>query len=368
MKFTVNPQLLHEALSEVAKATGNAKTFPVLGGIKIEAEPGKLRLTATDLEITISRAIAAEVAEGGAGVVPAKQCADVVSRLVTLDSLSLAWDTAKTSVRLTWPRGKAQFAGFAAADFPDAVQAIGEPVITLPAQRWRDILRRTVFATADDKTRPYLTGVSLVLTGGILTATATDAVRIAHLRREIPATAIPYNVILSAAGIKALLAILPDGAEPANLYDSANSVIFVCGDRMVAMRKLDGQYPDIMRLVPQQYEVRAIANRRNLLEAITRAVVAAPKDRAIKLEITMGALTVSAANDADAADDAVDADTPGLAEPFVIGFNAAYITEALRVMNQDDVTLQFAGARNPACILDGGDEAFQYIALPLIQY
>ncbi len=374
MKFSVKPDVFNEAISEAVKGAASKSTFPVLQGLLIASDGREVTLTGTDLEVCVQRSFEPEVAEPGKAVLPAKLLQAMVGRLKGNEPVTLAWDDAKSIGTLTHGRHRSRLHGYPPVQYPTIPEAQGEPVLTLPAQRWRDILNRAVIAAADDdKSRPYLNGVHLALLPAegrsVLTATATDSARIAHIRQDGPAASRPYEVIIPQTAIGLLTALLPDNADPVSMYEADKQVMWVCGDRAILSRTLDGQYPDLMRLVPQQFAVSIRADRRALLECIQR-VVPVTKGSAVKWTINSDPeplLSLDASGpEIGEAHDAMPVEVEAMDEPLVISFNARYMIEGLKSMSEDEVTLQFSGARNPARILDGGDESCQYVTLPLI--
>lgn len=367
MKIIVAQETLAEALSTVSKAVSAKNTIPVLSGIFLQAREDTLFLRATDLELAMESSAKVQVVQEGTIVLPARYLTDLVRR-IPFGDIELSVDTRNYTATLRWQKSQYLIHGFPAEQFPHIPDPDAASTFTVSQPLLRDVLRQTAFAAAHDETRPYLTGVHITLRGEELSAVATDSVRIAHSRTRVQNSGgVAAQAIVPGRSLTELARVLSgEPADNVQISVSANQVFFDLGNLRVISRLLEGQYPDVMRLIPQQYSAKARIAKDQFLEAIERASLIS-KDSAIKLGISQGLLTITANTpEVGQVYEEVPIDLQG--DPLEIGFNARFLMEGLRVLDDQEFLFEFSGNRNPSRVSPAGSGGFLYVVLPLITY
>lgn len=362
MKLKVGQGVLAAALSVVARAVAHKQTLPVLGGVYLQAENGALVMRATDLSLQIEHRIPAQVEQPGCTVLPAKYMTELVKRLPFGD---LGIEVAENEVA-TIRAGKSKYSihGFPAKDFPDPAAPDGDG-ITIGQGVLRDIIRKTAFAVGSDETRPYLTGVHFQISSGKLMALSTDSIRIAHANVGMNREAPEVDVIVPGRSLSEISRLLADDESEATICINHQAFLVDVGETKVASRLLEGQFPDVMRLVPQQYAGTVRFSKQPFAEACSRAAVIG-RNGAVKLAIAAEHIAITA-NEAEVGN--VYEEIPATADEgarIEIGFRAELLTEGLKVVPSDDVLLELSGNRGPARIRPVEDNGFVYVVLPLI--
>lgn len=367
MKVLVPQELLAEGLSTVSKAVSAKNTIPVLSGIYLEARSGHLLLRATDLELAMERTIKVSVLEEGAVVLPARYLTDLVRR-IPFGDLEITVDLRNYTATLRWQKSQYMIHGFPADQFPHVPEPDASTAFSMAQPFLRDVLRQTAFAAAHDETRPYLTGVHLSLKGDELSAVATDSVRIAHSRTSVRNTAgVSTQAIVPGRSLNELARVLSGEPEAVvQISVTNNQIFFGLGDLRVISRLLEGQYPDVLRLIPQQYSTKVKINKVLFLEAIERAALIT-KDNAIKLGVTADLLTITS-NTPEVGQVYEEIPVELQGEPLEIGFNARFLMEGLKTLDDQEFYFDFSGNRNPSRISASVAENFLYVVLPLITY
>lgn len=365
MRVTVDRDGLVAALGTAARATRTNATLPVLAGVLVQASETAVRLTATDLDLTIQTSVAATVEDPASIVLPARYLLELTRRLPPGEVRIEVQDTAAVV-----QAGRSRFTlhGMPARTFPAVPSIEGEPVM-LNAGALRDLLRRTRFAVLADETRPILTGVELRGDGERLRAVATDSYRIACAEKHglgfkpIPSTVLPGRAL---AEVERLLR---DDEESVTLFLAQSSATVEVGDVRVTTRVLEGQYPDVLGLVPQEYPHQARVNRQELVDALGRADLLAgahtQSKHQVVLDFDAGRIVVTAQDpELGTAREEVPAGYEG--QRLVIGFNARYLLDGLRVIDAEEVEIRLIDPKSPAVVQGVGEDGFRYIVLPVL--
>lgn len=367
VKTLIAQETLADALSVVSKAVSAKNTIPVLSGVLMQAKGSELLLRATDQELAIESTAPAQVLAEGAIVLPARLLTDLIRR-IPFGDIEITVDPGNYTATIRWGRSQYLLHGFAADQFPHIPEPESDAGFSLSQPTLRDLIRQTAFAAAHDETRPYLTGVHMILTDSQLSAVGTDSVRIAYSRVSAQN---PRNLSLSAIvpsrSLNELARVLSGEADQeVKVAITGNQVFFDLGQVRVISRLLEGQYPDVLRLIPQSYSSKVTINKEQFMEAVERAALTT-KDGAIKLEIGHEAMVIRA-NTPEVAQVQEELALTLQGDPLEIGFNARYILEGLKVLDDSDFLFEFSGSRNPSRISGTSGNGYLYVVLPLITY
>ena len=347
MRLSLPRQDLTRLLTAVTKVVETRNNIPILGNVLLSVEDGQFSARATDLDIEIATSIPVLDALPGDCTVNAKLLADIAKKAGSDVSLELDGDT------LTVKSGRSRFRlatlpvddfpSFAAGDFSASFD-VDLAALVAPVQ----------FAISTEETRFYLNGVFLHNPGSALVAVATDGHRLS--RHTAPTVGDLPPVILP----RKLVSILPKGNVRVSL--SSTKARIETADTVITSKLIDGTFPDYQRVIPTGNDKNVLADRKALATAVERvSTVATERGRAVKMEIAPGQIALSMRGDAEAAD-AVEADYSG--EPIEIGFNAAYLTELLGVLDGDTVRIALNDGGSPT-IFTGGDDDVLVVLMPM---
>jgi DNA polymerase-3 subunit beta len=332
MKITCTQSDLSRALRAVARAVGNGKTHPILSGVLLRADGGKLQLTAYDLQIGIQSTIDAMVDTPGATVVPHRLLADITGRLDGTSVVSLTVDGDR--VALATAGGSYSLSAASADDFPGlpAVDAAQGTAIDLAAP-----LAAVLVAASTDEAKQVLTGIHLVSDGSELRMEATDGHRLAV--RTIPANAPVMDVIIPSramAQVRHPASFAVDGGHVAIQLDTATRMI---------TRTLDGTYPQVQQLIPATFKTLATCNCEALLAALERIACVSPND-IVRLTVKAGAIEVTAESETSSGAESVacDGKLPQLA------VNVHYMVDGLKGFTDTEITIQANTSTSPVVI------------------
>jgi len=366
VKILISQESLNATLATVARAVSTKNTIPVLSGVYLSARNGNLTIRATDMELAIEAVTPCEVISEGEIVLPARYFTDLIRR-IPYGNIELSVDYNNYVATLRWGRSQYAIHGFSADQFPALPDVDGASAFTVSQSLLRDLLRETTFAAGHDESKPWLTGVLFKLRDNTLTGTATDGVRIAYAESAAENTlSHSFSVIIPSRSLNEVTRLLTgDEESKVNVNVTANQIFFDLGNMRVVSRLLEGQYPDVMRLVPQNYPTEAVLPRDEFMEALERATLIT-KDGAVKISFQPEKVTITS-NTPEVGhvyEELAVASMTG--DPLEIGFNARYLLDFLKVLEEKQFRFQCSGSRNPARLMPADSNQFLYVVLPLI--
>ncbi len=357
MKLTVTRKELYEGLQIVSRAVSTQTTLPVLKNVLIQPGDGVIKLSATDLELGVEVLVPATVSEGGSLTVPAKTFSEIIAALPEAD-VSLAADEHETLI-ICCRRSEYRINGLTAEDFPALPEVGGSVSLQVPQAQMKEMIRQTALAASDDDTRPILTGICVVLTGGKLRLVATDTHRLAVRTAPVPEATAETTVIVPARAMNELLRVLGDGeSAPLAVSVDTNQVLFKTERVTLVSRLIEGQFPRYERVIPGNHTRRLTIPRDDFQSALRRARIvardAAAKDRVV-LEASGESLIISAVGDGGKAHEEFEVAREG--DEISIAFNVNYMLEVLGVLDCEGVFLELTEPLAPAVLrpVDGDD-------------
>ncbi|MHB1533575.1 MAG: DNA polymerase III subunit beta [Acidimicrobiales bacterium] len=365
MKLRCERDVLVEALATAGRAVaGRSGALPVLSGIRMEMEGDRLRVTGTDLDLTISVEITVAGGNDGVVVAPGRLVTDIVRALepgaVTLDSdgddLRIVSGRSQFSVR-THPAG----------DFPRVAVPSGDAV-TLPVTGLAEALRQVTRAASSEDSRPILTGVLMAAEGSGLRLVATDSYRLAV--RDLPGAGVlseGQKVLVPSRALNELQRLLPATPEAAEvtLRLGQHEVTFLTGSVTLTSRLIEGEFPNYRQLIPSSYPNRLVVGREPLLDSVRRVKLLA-RDATTPVRMALRPdgveLTVITTDWGTATED-VDAKYEGA--EMTVAFNPQYLIEGAEAIAGDEVQLETLDALKPATLrpISSPDSAGAYLYL-----
>src|SRR6266566_4025119 len=355
MEFSVFRSDLLKELELVQGAIERKASVPVLSNVLIDAQKGKLALSATNLAIGLRSYAVAAVKTSGSVTVPARRLLEILRSLPEADicfkALENHW------VQVTCGRSSFKLTGIAGDTFPKFPE-IPKTNATLPSEMLAAMLRRTAFAVSNDEGRFTLNAVLFVANGNRIRMVATDGFRLALVEKEVEGlnAAEELRVLIpkEAAHQLGTLLTLRKQDERTGIAKDEQHLFFTQDERLLVSRALAGQFPNYESILPQND--RALeADRLALLRAIER----------VALEAAPGEITLKGSSqDCGEGSDTIAAEFAG--EALRVGFNPRYLAEFLSaVSGAERVRLSFKDSKSAAELQPIGDEGYRYIAMPI---
>ncbi len=370
MKLSLDRTILLKALAHVQSVVERRNTIPILSNVLLDVDTGQLRLTATDLDISIIEAFKADVEAEGRLTAPAHTLYDIVRKLPEGALVTLESDPEDVQMKLSAGRSKFTLSTLPPAEFP----VIGDDDFAynfaMPADDLKGIIDRTRFAISSEETRYYLNGIYLhaVTEEGKsgLRGVATDGHRLARAEVDLPegAAEIP-GVIVPRKTVQELRKLLDDVSSEVQISVSESKIRFVFQDVTLTSKLIDGAFPDYERVIPSANDKTLKINKKALFAAADRvSIISSDKSRGIKLRVSENALTLSATSaEAGSAEEILEAEYQF--DAIEIGFNSRYLLDILSQISGDTADLAFADGSAPAIIQDQADSSALYVLMPM---
>jgi DNA polymerase-3 subunit beta len=364
MKIVLLQSNFAKALGQISRIVGSRTTLPVLSNVLISASKGKIKFSATDLEVGITSQSIGKIEEEGEITIPSRLLSDFV--LNNRDE-SIELSTKNSLAVLKSTRFEAQIQGISAEEFPTVPEPPADAIATISRTKMIDALKKVNIAPATDETRPVLAGIYLQFNGKELVLAATDSYRLAEKKVELDSAATDQKLIVPIRTMAEVLRVISaDNSEDISISAKENQISFQSGTTYIVSRLIEGSYPNYAQIIPSSTKTTAKVKLPELLSAVKMSSLFA-KDSAnnnIKISIGKNMATVSSiASESGSSKSEVEAKTTG--EALEVAFNARYLLDVLNVMSDDDITIGFNDSSSAGTIKSEKDENYVYIIMPL---
>jgi DNA polymerase-3 subunit beta len=362
MKFSMPKESLSRTLQSVVSAVPPKSTLPILSNFLLEAQDGKLRLTCTDLDVSVCTETSSNVSTDGRVTVPARRFADIVRELPP-DEVKIGTD----DMRLTLDCSIGQFTlmGMDPDEFPKLPEVEEGTRLSVSAAELAKAIRATAYAVSTDETRPVLNGVLAEVRDGALRLVATDGHRLARttVRDAGLRGAKKADIIIPPKTLVLVQKLAGEGEDRVELLLTRSYVIFTMGETTIYSRLLEGPFPNYEQVIPRENAKRAGVSRAPLIASLRRVSILADSiTHQVRLSLRKGELQLKVQTaDIGEANEAIATDYAGA--DLDIGFNAAYLADALRNMEGENVVLALDKPTTAAVITPADVTADDTVAL-----
>src|SRR3990170_862304 len=374
MKVTCTQEALSRGLGIVGRAVALRSPLPITANVLIASDGGRLRLSATNLEITMSCWIQANIEEEGAITVPARLLTDFVGTLPN-DRISLTVAPRSRQVRLACARNEATIGGMDADDFPPAPVVKDGVSVQLDPKGLRQAIAQTVFAAATDDSRPVLTGVDTKFEGKLLTLAASDGFRLSVYKLPLEeAVSEATEIVVPARALAEVNRLLGEEEDPVTLRTNAakTQVLFQLKNAELVAQLIQGTFPNFNQLIPASYSSRAITDVGEFLrETRIASVFARDGSGIVRLVVTPGegvtpGKVVISARAEEVGDNQGELDAAVEGEGVKIAFNGKYLQDVLQALDGGSVALETTGPSSQGAFKPVGTDNYVHVIMPMI--
>ena len=360
MKFRCERDVLVDALATAQRATSTRSNLPVLSGLRLGLTGDQLRLTGSDLDLTITTEITVAGGNDGVAVLPAKYAVDIVR---SLEGGAVDIEVDGDEAHISGGRSNFRLHAIPADEFPNLTDPEGEEVV-LQAADLAEGLKQVVRAASTDESRPILTGVLLAAEDHGLRMVSTDSYRLAV--RDLPgATALKegQTVLVPSRALNELARALSDDAD-VRLVLGERDASFQVGALHLTTRLIEGEFPNYRGLIPSAQPNRLSVDRQALLDAVRRVRLMAKDNSPVRLTMTTDLLELRAVTlDVGEASEQLDASYQG--DELTVAFNPEYLIDGLEVTPGDEISLETVDSLKPALMRPMDNEDFLYLLMPV---
>jgi len=373
MKVTVLQESLAHGLSIVSRAVSARSTLPVLSNVLVATDEGRLRLSATNLELGITCWIGAKIEVEGSTTVPARTFVDLVATLPA-EQVALNLNTTTQTLNVRCGASNTDIKCIDAQEFPPLPVPDIEDSIQINVADFKEMIQQVALAASVDEARPVLMGVLTTVDKDKITMAAADGFRLSVRKATLSTPASqPVTAIIPARALNELARIAANGEEMIAMVlpKARGQVIFRIKDAELVSQLIDGTFPDYQQIIPRSYKSRTLLSTQALLKACKQAEIFAREGSNVARlniksngELEPGSVEISAQSEETGSNETIVAATiEGVG--LLIAFNVKFMREVLEVIKTPNVALETSAPNAPGVIRPVGDENFLHVIMPM---
>ena len=367
MKFVCEKDKILKGINSVINGVASKTTMPVLEGILIQTNDNELKLTSYDLEIGIEYILEANVEEQGNTVVNAIMFSEIIRKLpnknikITINENNLLEIECEGSLY--------KLATMNPDEFPELPKINIDNSIEIEQTVLKNMIRKTIFAVSQEENRPIFTGCLFEVINGKLNVVAVDGYRLAIKSRKKKKKGNDFSCVIPGKTLNEVNKIISDSFEPIKIGISKNQAMFEMENCKIVTRLLDGEFLKYSNTIPASWETRIRVNKNNIQECFERIILISAssiekeKKYPVKIDIEIGKVTISCANQTGDAKEEIYVETEG--KELEIGFNPRFFLDALKAIDDEEVYIEFGTNRSPCIIKPVEDGDYIYMILPI---
>ena len=363
MKLICSKASLLKGVSIVSKAVPSRTTMPILNCILIDASANEIKLTANDMELGIETVIEGEIVERGIIALDAKFFSEIVRKLPDNDVVIESDDTFQTTI--TCEKAKFNIVGKSGEDFSYLPYIEKNESISISQFTLKDVVRQTIFSIADNDTNKLMTGELFEINENRLRVVSLDGHRISIRNIELKENYSPLKVVVPGKTLQEISKILTGEAEDmVDIFFADNHILFEFDETKVVSRLIEGEYFHIDQMLSSDYDTKVKINKREFLNCIDRAtlLIREGDKKPIILNIQDGSLQLKINSFVGSMKEEIEIEKEG--KDLLIGFNPKFFIDALRVIDDEEVTLYMVNPKAPCFIKDDAG-TYVYLILPV---
>lgn len=365
MKFTCEQQAFVKALNIVSKAVTSRTTIPILKGILIKCEDdNKVRLSSSDLEISIDTMLDAGVDEKGSIVVSAKLFNDIIRKL---PAGTIIIDVNEEGmIRIISGHSEFTLQGLSEEDFPKITESEEGKSLIFDIEVLKKMIKGTCFAASIDESRGIITGTLLEIRKDMFTMVALDGFRMAIMREKV-VNENEMDIVIAARIMNEIGKILADQEEDEEVKITVDDkkAIFNLQNTKIVVRLMEGDFIKYNDILPKNNRIKLKINKNELMDSVERCsiIVREGKNSFIRFKMEDDRLLITSRSEEGSTKEEVPIEKEG--ENIEIGFNAKYMADTLRILNDTDVYMEFNTSISPCLIKPVSGNKYEYLILPV---
>ena len=364
MKFSCEKYLLQSACGIASRAAAGKSPIPALEGLLLQASD-RLTVTGYDLKKGIYTQLEAEVKEQGSMVVGARLFGEMIRRLP--DGIVTISTDINNNVNVKCGKSEFNFMGISPEDYPEMPVVDGVNNIALPQKILGSMINQTIFAVADNDMRPIYTGTLFDIEGEELTLVSVDGYRLAKRSEKLESAKMENcSFVVPGSALADIERICGDSEELVKISVGAKHISFSIGETVVVSRRLEGEFLNYKKSIPDSFKYTVKVDRGEFMSAIDRValIVSERNTSPVRMSFNDGNIDCLCVTPIGRAEDVCTCEGSG--EGLQIGFNDRYLKDALKAAAKEELNVCLNSAASPCIITaaDGSDN-FTYMILPV---
>ncbi len=369
MRIKILQQDLIGPLQAVSRSVGVRSDNPVLANILVQTEDGKLKLSATNLEVGVIKRVNAQIIEEGEITIPAKTVLEIIS---SLSGVELEIESQQEQLKISTKNFNATLNGIQASEFPP-IPLSSDHSVVIASKILKQAIPQITFAAAVEEGRPVLTGILTELKKDTFELVATDGFRLAHKKTTVSLDKdSSFKALIPKRTFEEVVRLISedlsedeDSQVEISTSENQNQMIFKIGNTQLSSRLIEGNYPSWEKIIPTTAQHRTIIDRVELLKAVKLASVFSRSEaNIVKIETAPNQITLtSEAKELGGQKTVIETQSEG--ETLIIAFNNKYLIDALSAAASSQISIEFSGALSPALLKPIGEEGLEYVIMPI---
>jgi len=363
MKFIINKEKIVEGLQKVLGPTTTKQNFPMLSSVLISSSNEKIKLTTTDLDITIISQQEATIQKTGQIAIPMKRFFSIIRELPSQD---ITVEKNKNNLLIKCEKIEFKMSTLNSEEFPQIQEKRGISLIRIDPQKLEEMIKLTSFCVGQEDVNYVLGGILFEIEENKIKLVSTDGKRLSFIQKTLPANQpeikTKISFVLPLRAINEIYKLVKEKEDEVYLSVEENRIGFDFKNTQFVARPLEGEFPDYSQYIPAQSKEKLVVNRKELLYALRRASLLATSDyQGVKIELKKGDMIIQKS-------------TPQLGEVrevvntqyggshLEIGFNPNFLVDVLKNLEDEEVSIDFFGPDKPAVLRK---EGYIYLLLPM---
>ena len=363
MKISASKSELIKSINIVLRAVPSKTTMNILNCILIDASVDEIRLTANDMELGIETIVQGTILQRGIICLDAKLLSEIVRKLADAEVVIETDDNYQTLI--TSENSVFHIVGKDPSEFPHLPLIEKEDPVVLSQFQLREIIRQTIFSIALNDSNRILTGEYLEIRENELRIVGLDGHRIAIRQLTLDKSYHEHKVIIPGKTLSELMKILTGEQDDlVSLYFTRNEILFEMDGTIVISRLIEGNYFRIDQMLSNDYETTVVLKKTDFMNSVDRAMLftSESEKRPLVLSVESNSINMKINSQLGSMSDTLEIEKEG--KDLKIGFNPKFILDALRVIDDEKITVYFLNAKAP-CFIKDEEQSYIYMVLPV---
>ena len=362
MKLIFQKNNLLKAVNIVLKAVPSKTTMPILECILIDASSNQIKFTSNDMELGIETIVEGEIVERGTIALDAKIFSEIIRKLPESD---IVIETHDLKTTITCEKAKFDILGKSSEDFSYLPFVEKNDFISLSQFTLKEMIRQTIFSIAANENNKMMTGELFEIKDNMLRVVSLDGHRIAIRKMMLKETYEDRKIVVPGKTLIEISKILSGEVEDTvNLFFTSNHIVFEFDQTTVVSRLIEGEYFRIDQMLSSDSETKVKINKKELLSCIDRATLLVKESdkKPIIISINGNCMELKIDSQIGSMKEEIDIEKEG--KDLMIGFNPKFLIDALRVIDDETITIYLVNPKAP-CFIRDEQESYIYLILPV---